>query len=78
MPRGIRIILALSGKKGLLELPHIFNKVIEKNPNVRLILAGKDVVQVLSTEPGWLTEHPTGTTGDWAGRRVGSAVAVHA
>jgi 2-oxoglutarate ferredoxin oxidoreductase subunit alpha len=31
---------------------------------------GTDVVEVLSTEAGWQTEHPTGTTGDWAGRRV--------
>ncbi|HEV3262945.1 MAG TPA: 2-oxoacid:acceptor oxidoreductase subunit alpha [Gemmataceae bacterium] len=37
---------------------------------VKDILAGKAVVDVLSTEPGWQTEHPTGTSGDWAGRRV--------
>ena len=38
---------------------------------VRELLAnGTDLVEVLSTEPGWQTEHPTGTTGDWAGRRV--------
>ena len=37
---------------------------------VKEILAGKAVVDVLSTEPGWQTEHPTGTSGDWAGRRV--------
>lgn len=35
-------------KKGLLELAHIFNKVIEKNPNVQLKLLGKDVVDVQS------------------------------
>jgi 2-oxoglutarate/2-oxoacid ferredoxin oxidoreductase subunit alpha len=29
------------------------------------------VVEVLSTEPGWQTEHPTGTSGDWAGRLAG-------
>jgi len=29
-------------KKGLLELPHIFNKVFENNNNARLILVGKD------------------------------------
>ena len=29
---------------------------------------GTEVVEVLSTEAGWQTEHPTGTTGDWAGR----------
>ena len=33
-----------------------------------------EVVEVLSTEPGWQTEHPTGTSGDWAGRRHARAV----
>ena len=37
---------------------------------VKDILAGKDLVHVLSTEAGWQTEHPTGTSGDWAGRLV--------
>jgi 2-oxoglutarate/2-oxoacid ferredoxin oxidoreductase subunit alpha len=41
---------------------------------IKEILAGRDVVQVLSTEPGWQTEHPTGTSGDWSGRLVGAAV----
>ena len=40
---------------------------------VKEILAGNDVVNVLSTEAGWRTDHPTGTSGDWAGRLVGSA-----
>jgi len=31
---------------------------------------GTEVVEVLSTEAGWQTEHPTGTTGDWTGRRT--------
>ena len=39
---------------------------------VKAILAGQTLVEVLSTEPGWQTEHPTGTTGDWAGRRLKS------
>jgi 2-oxoglutarate ferredoxin oxidoreductase subunit alpha len=34
---------------------------------------GTEVVDVLSTEAGWQTEHPTGTTGDWAGRLVAAA-----
>lgn len=35
-------------KKGLLELPLIFNKVIEKNPNTKLVLVGKDVPDIVS------------------------------
>jgi len=31
---------------------------------------GTELVEVLSTERGWQTEHPTGTTRDWAGRHV--------
>jgi 2-oxoglutarate ferredoxin oxidoreductase subunit alpha len=41
---------------------------------IKDILAGRNLVQVLSTEPGWQTEHPTGTSGDWSGRLVGEAV----
>jgi len=41
---------------------------------IKEILAGRNLVQVLSTEPGWQTEHPTGTSGDWSGRLVGEAV----
>jgi hypothetical protein len=40
---------------------------------IKEILTGRHVVQVLSTEPGWQTEHPTGTSGDWSGRLVGAA-----
>jgi len=43
---------------------------------VKDILAGKNLVQVLSTEPGWQTNHPTGTSGDWSGRLVGAAVSA--
>ena len=43
---------------------------------VKDIIAGKDVVHVLSTEAGWRTDHPTGTSGDWAGRLAGSTVGV--
>jgi 2-oxoglutarate ferredoxin oxidoreductase subunit alpha len=35
------------------------------------------VVEVLSTEPGWQTVHPTGTSGEWAGRLAATAVATH-
>jgi 2-oxoglutarate ferredoxin oxidoreductase subunit alpha len=41
---------------------------------VRDILEGKrEVVEILSTEPGWRTEHPTGTSGSWDGLRVSQA-----
>lgn len=39
---------SLIRKKGLLELPLIFNKVIENNPNAKLILIGKDVADIIS------------------------------
>jgi glycosyltransferase involved in cell wall biosynthesis len=39
---------SLIRKKGLLELPLIFNKVIEKKPDATLILIGKDVRDVIS------------------------------
>jgi glycosyltransferase involved in cell wall biosynthesis len=39
---------SLIRKKGLLELPLIFNKVIEKNPDAQLILVGKDVPDIIS------------------------------
>jgi glycosyltransferase involved in cell wall biosynthesis len=39
---------SLIRKKGLLELPLIFNKVVESNPNAKLILIGKDVPDIIS------------------------------
>ena len=33
-------------KKGLLELPFIFNEVVKKNPNAKLILVGKDASDI--------------------------------
>jgi len=39
---------SLIRKKGLLELPLIFNKVIEKSPDATLVLIGKDVRDVIS------------------------------
>lgn len=39
---------SLIRKKGLLELPFIFNKVIEDIPDVKLILVGKDVQDIVS------------------------------
>jgi len=46
---------------------HIVNGVKE------LLANGVEVVEVLSTEAGWQTEHPTGTSGEWAGRLVPAA-----
>ena len=41
---------------------------------VKEILAGnKEVVEVLSTEPGWRTEHPCGTSAPWEGLLVADA-----
>jgi glycosyltransferase involved in cell wall biosynthesis len=42
---------SLIRKKGLLELPFIFNKVIQKNPKAQLILIGKDVPDIVSGNP---------------------------
>ncbi|TDP00858.1 glycosyltransferase family 4 protein [Flavobacterium sp. 245] len=39
---------SLIRKKGLLELPLIFNKVIEKHPETKLVLIGKDVLDIIS------------------------------
>jgi glycosyltransferase involved in cell wall biosynthesis len=46
---------SLIRKKGLLELPLIFNKVFQKNPDAKLILVGKDVPDVLTNNSStWL------------------------
>ena len=39
---------SLIRKKGLLELPFIFNSVIQKNPEAQLVLVGKDVPDINS------------------------------
>jgi glycosyltransferase involved in cell wall biosynthesis len=39
---------SLIRKKGLLELPLIFNRLVAKNPETRLILIGKDVSDIVS------------------------------
>jgi glycosyltransferase involved in cell wall biosynthesis len=39
---------SLIRKKGLLELPHIFNEVIQNNPEAQLILIGNDVPDIIS------------------------------
>lgn len=35
-------------KKGLLELPYVFNIIHEKNPNAQLVLVGKDTSDIIS------------------------------
>jgi 2-oxoglutarate ferredoxin oxidoreductase subunit alpha len=42
------------------------------------VLAGREVVNAQSTEPGWRTDHPTGTAGDWTGRAVAFAAGARA
>ncbi len=37
---------------------------------VKDVISGTEVVVVLSTEAGWRTDHPTGTSSDWPGRRA--------
>ena len=39
---------SLIRKKGLLEIPFIFNEVIQKNPEAQLVLVGKDVPDIIS------------------------------
>lgn len=39
---------SLIRKKGLLELPLIFNEVVKKRPNVKLVLVGRDVSDIVS------------------------------
>jgi glycosyltransferase involved in cell wall biosynthesis len=39
---------SLIRKKGLLELPYIFNEVVRENPEAKLILIGKDVPDIIS------------------------------
>lgn len=47
-PNTILYFGTLIRKKGLLELPLIFNKVIDKIPNARLILVGRDSPDIIS------------------------------
>ncbi len=46
--RGLLYFGTLIRKKGLLELPLIFNKVIEQNPSAKLILVGRDASDIIS------------------------------
>lgn len=53
-PLGGKVVLyfgSLIRKKGLLELPLIFNEVVRINPKTRLVLIGKDVFDLVSGRP---------------------------
>ncbi|MEC4004396.1 glycosyltransferase family 4 protein [Flavobacterium sp. SUN052] len=46
-------------KKGLLELPHIFNKVYAENNNAKLVLVGKDAADIMTrTSSVWQMMQP--------------------
>ena len=47
-PNNILYFGTLIRKKGLLELPFIFNKVIEQHPTAQLILVGRDASDIIS------------------------------
>ncbi|MDG2433551.1 glycosyltransferase family 4 protein [Flavobacterium sp.] len=51
VPNTILYFGSLIRKKGLLELPLIFNEVIKDNPTAQLILVGKDVPDIISRSP---------------------------
>ena len=38
--------------------------------SVKDVIGGQEVVDVISTEPGWRTDHPTGTSDTWSGLKV--------
>lgn len=44
---------SLMRKKGCLEIPFIFNEVVARRPNSRLVLAGKDTIDHLSSLSVW-------------------------
>ncbi|MGO4819472.1 glycosyltransferase family 4 protein [Flavobacterium sp. W22_SRS_FP1] len=48
LPGTILYFGSLIRKKGLLELPLIFNELIKENPTAKLILVGKDVPDIIS------------------------------
>ncbi|WP_367773729.1 glycosyltransferase family 4 protein [Flavobacterium sp. WC2421] len=48
LPNTVLYFGSLIRKKGLLELPFIFNELIKENPIAKLILVGKDVPDIIS------------------------------
>lgn len=51
VPHTILYFGTLIRKKGLLELPLIFNEVVAKNPNAQLILVGRDASDIATGSP---------------------------
>ena len=51
IPNTILYFGTLIRKKGLLELPLIFNRVVTKNPNAQLILVGRDASDIATGSP---------------------------
>ena len=51
LPNTILYFGTLIRKKGLLELPLIFNQVVAKNPNAQLILVGRDASDIATGSP---------------------------
>ena len=48
MPNTVLYFGSLIRKKGLLELPFIFNELVALNPTVQLVIVGKDVPDIIS------------------------------
>ncbi|MGQ7945228.1 glycosyltransferase family 4 protein [Flavobacterium sp. WC2509] len=51
VPNTVLYFGSLIRKKGLLELPLIFNELIQLNPSAKLVLVGKDVPDIISGSP---------------------------
>lgn len=51
IPHTVLYFGSLIRKKGLLELPMIFNELIALNPSAKLVLVGKDVPDIISGAP---------------------------
>jgi glycosyltransferase involved in cell wall biosynthesis len=51
MPNTVLYFGSLIRKKGLLELPVIFNELIALNPSAKLVLVGRDVPDIISDSP---------------------------
>ena len=59
VPNTVLYFGSLIRKKGLLELPMIFNELIQLNPSAKLVLVGKDVPDIISGSPStWAMMQP--------------------